>query len=178
MLSEILFAIRADVCCVVIIMLLYLNAYHMIGRSNDTCTLRKIMLFTVVYIVAYSVEELIMEDLVTPSRLLNTIVTITIQLSQSILCYVWFIYSETKQNSRLVDKKWKRRGMFVPVLLFGIILILSTVTGWIFLITEDGFYLRGKGFWIQYIIIAIYLLSTTIKALCKSFSKKNYVMLS
>lgn len=93
---------------------------------------------------------------------------------QVMYCYLWFIYSELCQKSKLTDKSYKRILWFLPVVLFAFVCSTTRKTHLIFYIDDNLLYHRGTMFWIQYVISYGFILCTSIKALFKAFRRKYY----
>ncbi|WP_455615556.1 GGDEF domain-containing protein [Eisenbergiella sp.] len=175
---DIMLFLRADICCMVIILLLFIKSFTTLGNNSESKSIRKVMIAAFIYIAAYSYEELVMCQMISTSVAQNTFVTIVIQASQTLLCYWWLLYSERKQKSVLTDSRKKCVMWGIPVAVFVLILLLSIKTHWIFDFRADGTYVRGKFFFLQYVLIVGYLFPTSLKALYYSVQKENYVRAS
>lgn len=89
-------------------------------------------------------------------------------------CYLWFIYSELCQKSKLTDKGYKRALWALPVVLFTVVCVTTKKTHFIFYIDDNFLYHRGVMFWLQYAVGYGFILCTSLKALCKAFRRKYY----
>lgn len=88
--------------------------------------------------------------------------------------YVWFLYSESEQESALaLERRW-RVITAIPYIVLCILAILSPFTHVLFYINEEGFYTRGPLHFLQLIISYSYLLFTGLKCFYQSTKTNNY----
>ena len=91
-----------------------------------------------------------------------------------VVCYLWFLFSESEQKSKIVRTKI---GIILSMLPF---IVLIGMVGFsykydlIFFIDSAGNYQRGAHYPFHIAICFIYLMFTSLKALVKSFFKENY----
>ena len=92
-----------------------------------------------------------------------------------VIAYLWFLFSESEQGSRLVKSK---KGIILSLIpLFALInfVVGSNANGWVFYIDSAGEYQRGEFYPAMVIICVGYIAFTTIKAFIKAFKKENYL---
>ena len=89
--------------------------------------------------------------------------------------YLWFLYSESKQESAVVNTAAGAMLSLMPVLALAILIITSGWTGFICYIDENGEYARGPLYILLFIVCVAYLISTSVKIFIKSFYKKHYL---
>ena len=129
MMLDIILFLRADICCMVIILLLFMKSFTGLGNDSESKSIRKVMIAAFIYIAAYSYEELVMCQIISTSVIQNTFVTIVIQASQTLLCYWWLLYSERKQKSLLTDSRKKCVMWGIPAAVFILILLFRNLVG-------------------------------------------------
>lgn len=93
-----------------------------------------------------------------------------------VVCYLWFLFSESEQNSKLVKSKLGIFLSFLPFVGLATMVGLSYKHDLIFYIDSEGVYQRGPHYLLLIFICFIYLLVTSVKAFIKSFVKENYML--
>lgn len=91
-----------------------------------------------------------------------------------VVCYLWFLFSESEQKSVVVRS---RVGLFVsmlPLLVLVGLVIFSFFHKFIFYFDETGNYHRGKYYMVLILICFVYIMFTSVKAFVKSCKKINY----
>ena len=92
--------------------------------------------------------------------------------------YLWFIYSEIRQESVLVKKRLFLILCTIPLIIYEILVIISGYTNSIFYLDDIGNYFRGDLYLIQWIECYGYMGFTSIKALTKAYKKENFSLKS
>lgn len=93
-----------------------------------------------------------------------------------VVAYLWFLFSESEQKSRLVKSKKSLALSLLPLLLLVGLVVGSNANGWVFYIdSADNSYHRGKCYFIIIAVCFWYIAHTTVKALIKSAKKENYI---
>ncbi len=93
-----------------------------------------------------------------------------------VVAYLWFLFSESEQHSRLVKSKGNIILSLIPLLVLITLVVGSNVNKWVFYIdSATGEYHRGKLYPLMIIICAWYIAHTTIKSFIKAFKKENYL---
>lgn len=93
-----------------------------------------------------------------------------------VVCYLWFLFSESEQESKIVKSKL---GVFLSMLPFTCLagmVGLSYKHDLIFYIDDKGVYHRGSYYLLLIFICFSYLLVTSVKAFIKSLLKENYML--
>lgn len=95
-------------------------------------------------------------------------------IQSGVISFLWFVYSERIQRSRLVAT-W-RNTIFcaIPLMLLTVLTICSYWTGWLFYIDSLNTYHRGNLYFFQVLIAYGYMLFTAAKAFQLSRRKENY----
>ena len=94
-------------------------------------------------------------------------------LSTGIMCFCWFLYFERLQGVAFVKK---RRTVFASsalVWVLGILLLTNLFTGILFYVDQEGLYLRGPLFIVQYLLAYVYVFSSCLRALVRYFHEKS-----
>lgn len=92
-----------------------------------------------------------------------------------VVSYLWFLFCESEQNSRVVRTKTGIILSIIPFLVLVAMVVLSYKLDLIFYVDSSGAYHRGSHYPILLGICFIYILFTSIKALVKSFFRVNYM---
>lgn len=92
-----------------------------------------------------------------------------------VVCYLWFLFCESEQNSRVVKTKLGIILSIIPFITLVAMVVLSYKFDLIFYIDSDGTYHRGSHYPLLIGICFIYIVFTSIKALVKSFFRINYM---
>ncbi len=93
-----------------------------------------------------------------------------------VVAYLWFLFSESEQKSRLVKSKKSLILSLIPLFILLNLVAGSNAHGWIFYIDPvDNTYHRGKFYFAIIVVCFWYILHTTIKALIKACRKENYL---
>ncbi len=91
-----------------------------------------------------------------------------------VVAYLWFLFSESEQKSRVVKHKWRLAVSFVPLFVLFNLVVGSNANKWVFYI-ENGEYHRGSFYPAMVFICFLYISFTTIKATLRAFKKENYL---
>ena len=93
-----------------------------------------------------------------------------------VVAYLWFLFSEAEQKSRLVNSKKSIALSILPLFVLISFVVGSNANKWVFYIdSADNQYHRGKFYWVILAVCFWYIFHTTIKALIKAFRKENYL---
>ncbi len=91
-----------------------------------------------------------------------------------VVAYLWFLFSESEQDSKIVRTKAGLVISIIPLLVLVGAVGSSVKTGWVFRIDSNGLYQRGDYYLILITICFSYMFFTSIKALVKSFMRENF----
>lgn len=112
------------------------------------------------------------EKSATASFLVNSVY----HIFTGVVAYLWFLFSESEQKSRLVKSKKSLALSMMPLLLLVSLVVGSNAHGWVFYIDPvNNSYHRGKLYLIIITVCFWYIAHTTIKALIKATKKENYL---
>ena len=89
--------------------------------------------------------------------------------------YLWFIFSETMQESPLVTTRKKRLLLALPLLALTLLMLASLKTHWIYYITPASAFEHGTYFFIEVALLFGYSGVTSINAFLRAAKKGNYV---
>lgn len=93
-----------------------------------------------------------------------------------VVAYLWFLFSESEQQSRLVKSKKSIILSIIPLFVLVNIVVGSNANKWVFYIdSATGEYHRGKLYPVMILVCVWYIAHTTIKAFIKAFKKENYL---
>lgn len=167
--------IRGDVGCIVILLVVLWKTISIHMWDKENICFVKLISWMMLYIFSYSLSGLYKYGYIIPSQSTYNVVVMLVMVSQTMVAYTWFVYSEMKQHSEWLEKKRILNPILVVAVLFCIVSFVSMWTGWIFRVDEQLVYHRGPLFFIQYIIVVAYMGITSLKALQKSKMKEYYV---
>lgn len=89
-------------------------------------------------------------------------------------CYLWFLYSENVQESRVTRSNRNMLLAALPLLVFCALVFFSPETGWIFFVDSAGGYHRGEFYFLAFLITYGYLFATAGNALRRSRRTPSY----
>ena len=92
-----------------------------------------------------------------------------------VVSYLWFLYSESEQNSKVVNTKIGLALSMIPLLIMVGLVAGSNMYDWVFYIDDKGEYHRGAQYVSLIFICFFYIFTTSIKAMIKSFKKENFL---
>ncbi|SDX93101.1 GGDEF domain-containing protein [Eubacterium barkeri] len=93
-----------------------------------------------------------------------------------LMALLWFLFSESTQQSAWVNEPEKKWLCAIPWFIFVILSLLSVQTGWLFYIDETGHYQKGKLLLLQLMLSYGYIIVTSIRAVWKSLQKQKYAL--
>lgn len=88
--------------------------------------------------------------------------------------YCWFIYTETRINKSILERKRTLLLLFVPIAVLIVLLITSYFNGCLFYFDDAGEYHRGSLFYLQQILSYGYICVSSVRCLTAIFKKENY----
>lgn len=106
---------------------------------------------------------------------LSFIINSAYHMFTGVVSYLWFLFSESEQESKTVKTKVGLVISIIPLLVLIGLVGGSAVHGWIFSIDSEGVYHRGDFYLVLILICYIYMVTTSVKALVKSFMKKHFL---
>ena len=89
--------------------------------------------------------------------------------------YMWFLFSENEQDSRIVKTKSGLVLSLLPLIIYVVLVAGSYKHGWLFYVDGNGKYQRGEFYFVKIAIACLYICVTSFKATGKAFVKKNYL---
>lgn len=93
-----------------------------------------------------------------------------------VVSYLWFLFSESEQQSRLVKSKGGIILSLIPLFVLINLVVGSNANKWVFFIdSATGEYNRGPLYPVLLAVCAWYIAHTTVKAFIKAFRKENYL---
>ncbi len=92
-----------------------------------------------------------------------------------VVCYLWYLFAESEQETRTVKTKIGLGISLIPFLFDMALLVGSSFNGLVFRISDAGEYERGDCYILHIAICFFYVMLTSLKAFIRSFYKKNFV---
>ncbi len=105
----------------------------------------------------------------------SVVANMSYHMFTGVASFLWFLYSESEQKAKSVTTK---TGLILSALPMAMLIILvgfSAKTGWVFYIDSEGIYHRGDYYLVLTTTCYLYMITTSVKALVKSFMKKHYL---
>lgn len=93
-----------------------------------------------------------------------------------LMAFLWFLFSESSQQSTWVNKPEKKWLCAIPWFVFVLLSLLSVQTGWLFYIDETGRYQKGNLLLLQLMLSYGYIIVTSVRAFGKSLQKEKYAL--
>lgn len=91
------------------------------------------------------------------------------------LCtYGWFMYSEVSCDSKLVNNKYIRIVLIVPLVVYFMLCVTSWWTHMLMYIDDHGIYQRGRLSFLQFLIPGIYALVLVYRALARWWVTRRF----
>ena len=92
-----------------------------------------------------------------------------------VVAYLWFLFSESEQESKIATTKLGIILSAIPIIIFVILVAGSYRYQWLFYIDENNCYQRGDYYILKIAIGFFYILFTSIKSLIRGLKKSNYL---
>jgi diguanylate cyclase (GGDEF)-like protein len=92
-----------------------------------------------------------------------------------VVAYLWFLFSESEQESKIATTKLGIILSTIPIIIFVILVVGSYRYQWLFYIDENNCYQRGDYYILKIAIGFFYILFTSIKSLIRGLKKSNYL---
>lgn len=92
-----------------------------------------------------------------------------------VVSYLWFLFSESEQETRTIKTKTGGIISLLPLIIDVIFIVSSYWRNGVFFVSEQGVYRRGPMYIAHIVICLFYIGLTSLKALIRSFYKKNYI---
>ncbi len=91
----------------------------------------------------------------------------------SLSAFFWLVFSEIVQNKK-IGKKVLFLIFVLPMALLLVLLLTTSKTGWLYRFDENGKYIRGTLFYLQFAPALIYILIASVKSLIGMLEPNNY----
>ncbi len=169
-----LFYCELNAFCILIIATLFVRVHKNVDKQNSQRLLEMFMLSTIGLSVFDMLWILLDHALDMELIWLNYVADIAYYILSLFVSFFWFLYSETLQESKLVENK---RNIFLCAIPMLLAILLNVTTPWthlIFSFDEDGNFTRGVLNLFQRIIPIGYIIATSGKAFLRSRNRKNY----
>lgn len=91
------------------------------------------------------------------ARVVNCVVTPLYYVSNPLICLLWLMYTDYKINESTNGLSRRIRLYIIPCVISAVLSIISSFTGWLFIIDADNNYSRGPFFWVMAFTALFYL---------------------
>jgi len=85
----------------------------------------------------------------------------------------WFMFSEIAHHRKILSRTTALLLFFLPLFILFVLMMTTHYTGWFFTFDENGEYVRGPLFYLQFGLAFIYSMIATFKSLAYAYSVKN-----
>lgn len=162
---------------VLCITLLGIMAYRASRFGIDTNEKKKAFLVSIHFAILLNIFDLLWDLGLTGAIKMSTWVKYGINaayfVSLSLSAFFWLVFSEIVQN-RKIGKKVLFLIFVLPIALLLTLLLTTSKTGWLYRFDENGKYVRGTLFYLQFVPALIYILIASIKSLIGMLEPNNY----
>lgn len=169
-----IFYYELNIFCILIVMTLFMRVIN----ANDKQNSQRILVALMVSVMALCASDMLwvaLEHTIPLNMIaLNYIADIVYLLLTGFVSYLWFLYSEYLQESRLASEKHARLIGALPVTMFNLLVLTTPWTHWMFYIDAQGDFQRGPLYFLQQVVNFGYLLFTSIKAFVRSQNKSDF----
>lgn len=169
-----LFYLELDFFCLCIIMTLFLR----VSRAGDKQNSQRILTALMVSVMALCISDTLWVALesITPVKWagLKYAVDMVYYILSGFVSYLWFLYSEYQQESRLVCSKRMKLLGALPVTIFNLLTLTTPWTKLMFYIDADGSFHYGKLYILQSVVLYGYIVFTSGKAFLRAQNKEDY----
>ena len=146
-----------------------------LDMQNNQFLLIRVLVCCVVLFILDTLWLFIGAGYIPGSFIMNNFVNAAYYFMTAFGSYCWFLYSESMQESKLIEGKRNNMLCMIPFIILTILTVTSYWTGWIFYIDDKNQFHRGRYYVIQLILAYGYVVFTAVKALIKTFDKKCYM---
>ena len=172
---EILQSLKSELTCALVLAVLLYKSANSIYKRRSWGLFTGVVFVCLIFTVSSAASILIDHGMYKVPASVNYGFNLLYFFSLDISCYLWFLFSEYSQESRLVKDKGLKLLNPLPFVLLLALTVLSCWTHGVFYVDENGCYQRGPLFVLQFVVPYSYILFTSIKAFYKSCLKENYL---
>ncbi len=169
-----MFYFELDFFCLCIIMTLFLRVF----RAGDKQNSQRILIALMISVMALCISDTLWVALesITPVKWtgLKYAVDIVYYVLSGFVSYLWFLYSEYLQESRLVNSKRRKLLGALPVTVFNVLTLTTPWTRLMFYIDENGIFHYGALYILQSAVLFGYIVFTSGKAFLRAQNKEDY----
>lgn len=163
-----------NLVCILILLLLSIKVKKSMFLQEQRHLFYLVMVSNILFLLLDAVWIFINNNVFAITIYVNWLLNSCYYILSGILGLLWFMYSETVQESKLVREKRYQLISLIPITVLVILTLISLKTGWLFYIDSDNIYHRGPAYIIQLVSSYGYVIFTAIKALYLSFHTEDY----
>lgn len=169
------FYTELDIFCILIILILFLRVHKNVDKQNSQRILEGFM----IAVMAFFASDMlwILADHAFPMEWiwLNYAINMSYYILSMLVSFLWFWYSESQQESRLVASRKKRLLCAAPMLFVVLLCFTTPWTHLMFTVDDAGSFHRDMLGFLQASVGIGYAMFTSVKAFAKAQNKKNFV---
>lgn len=171
--TQILYA-ETDVLCILLLILVFSKSKLGTALQSQLFLFKTVLVSNCILFLVDILWIYVESSTQNIGATLNWFVNMAFYVLSGLVSYLWFLYSETVQNSNLVSTKKNKILCAIPMILLMILTITSVKTRLIFYVDDYNLYQRGSLYLLQVGVSWGYVLFTAIKAWILAKKTKNY----
>ena len=164
-----------DAACIAILGIILVRMAVSIDKRR-TLILYKLTLAAVVVYTAFDLlTGLIRSGIVTSGAGMGNLSCFLKFASGGMAAYLWFLYSENIQESRIFRKEKNMLISVLPLMAYDLLMLISCLTGWVFSVSADGMITSGPAYILGLTLPFGYVMVTSANAGKLARDKENFV---
>ncbi len=168
--------ISLNAFCMAELLMIFINIHKGVDKRMEQVMFAWFVMSSVILLASDIVWGVFEYYLTWHNASLAFLVNSVYHIFTGVVSYMWFLFSESSQNSKLVKSKLGLGLSMIPLFLLVNAVVGSNAHGWVFSINStDSQYTRGPMYIVIILVCFGYIGTTTLKALIKSFKKENYL---
>lgn len=149
-----------------------------IFEKNLTIYSKRLLLIALIseaiMLTAEALGTLISLGRISAPNLVNAFIQFIFFTAQGITIYITFLLL-SEITGFITREEMKKRNLFcIPETILTVLAFISIWTGWMFYIDEKGIYHQGPINFVQYLVVAFYLVFVGLSSFIKLFMRKYY----
>ncbi len=168
--------ISLNAFCILELLMIFLNIHKGVDKRMEQVMFAWFVLSSVILLSSDLVWGLFEFYFEWHNPSLTYLVNSFYHIFTGVVSYLWFLFSESSQGSKIVKNRLCIALSFIPLGILMAMVVGSNSHGWIFNVDyADSHYTRGPMYVVIVIVCFGYIFTTSIKALFKSFKRENYL---
>lgn len=162
-----------NIFCIVILGMIFYRVITGVDKQIVQRKFAELIITAIFFLIVGNFWGLFQIGIINPPVAIAKIIDMLYYSSIALFSYFWFCYSETVQQSDLLNPEHRIKRWF-PLAILGILIVLSGSLGLIFDIDDNLNDSLGPLYFVQIILTYGYIIFTSLKAALFSAKKENY----